>query len=359
MIFIFCAVPQESFYSYPLLQKKINREIVLGKVLKVEERESPYPGALKEQVVECKILGGTFKGKQVEILNFLSGRPDWDVVAKPGRKVVLWVEKNSKGEFVAAYILSYYREGYLLSLALIFVLLVIVFGRTVGARSLISLVIVFGSIIFVLFPLTLHGWNPLLPTILILVVVSIITFILIAGFTRKAFAAILGTLAGLLMSLVVSVVYAKLMHLTGLATTEAKMLRYLNPSVKFSSLLLSSFLIGALGAVMDVCISIASGIREIKMANPSFGFRELLSSGLRIGRDILGTMTNTLVLAYTGSLMPLTLVYMGLNVGLFRSFNFEVAAVEITRALVGSLAMLFAIPLTAFFSAFFENDFHY
>ena len=123
-------------------------------------------------------------------------------------------------------------------------------------------------------------------------------------------------------------------------------------SVDLRGLLFSGILIGALGAIMDVSISIASSIEEIHNANPTLHFSDLFFRGMNVGKDIMGTMSNTLILAYTGGSLPLIFMYMSYKTSIIKIFNLELIATEIIRALVGSIGLILAIPFTALYSSF-------
>ncbi|WP_276661943.1 YibE/F family protein, partial [Syntrophomonas wolfei] len=216
------------------------------------------------------------------------------------------------------------------------------------AKALFGLGITILGIYKVLLPGLIAGKSPLPLTVIVLIVVTLITMICIAGFSRKALAATLGTLGGLIVAGWLAYIFGDLAQLSGLATEEERMLVYVeNLNLDMRGLLFSGILIGAVGAIMDVTMSVASAISEIKRANPEMNTAELVAAGMNVGRDIMGTMANTLILAYTGGAMPFMLLFMVYEMEPLRIVNWELIVTEIIRALVGSIALIISVPITA------------
>ena len=142
--------------------------------------------------------------------------------------------------------------------------------------------------------------------------------------------------------------FGDLAQLSGLATEEERMLMYVdNINFDMRGLLFAGILIGAVGAIMDVTMSVASAISEVKRANPDMKTTELIAAGMSVGRDIMGTMANTLILAYTGGALPFMLLFMVYEMEPLRIVNWELIVTEIIRALVGSIALVISVPITA------------
>ena len=360
-VFAFAAVVEEDFYTYPLLNRNVVKEYAVAKVLEVNETlKNTQLGAYRRQLLTVRVLTGSQKGRIFVVPNYLSGRPDYDVVVKKGMKVILWLEyERGEKEPTNLYVSSYYREGTLTFLLVLLVILTLVIGGIVGLKAILSLGFIIASIVFVLLPgvFFLRDWKIILLTLAIGVAGSALTYILVAGFSKKALASFLGSLGGMLSAVLVGLLSVHMAHLTGLARTEEKMLRFLEPDLNFQAILISSFIIGTLGAVMDIAMSISSSVEEVKKANPAFGFADLLRSAFKVGRDVWGTMLNTLILAYVAEALPITLIYVDVRVSLLRSVNFEAIAVELIRALLGGLGMVMTIPITAFFASYlFSKD---
>ncbi len=203
-------------------------------------------------------------------------------------------------------------------------------------------------ICFVLLPLRMRGVNPLLTAIFICLVVATASMLLVAGLSRKSWSAIVGTVGGVIVAGLSAQIVIATAHLTGLSSEEAQILRgsvLVQPGHFYSGLLAAGMLIGALGVIMDVGISIASTVWEVSRADRSLAASELYKSGMNVGRDIMGTMTNTLVLAYAGGALPLLLL--ASQIPSSKLLNLDLLATEIAATLSGSLGLVLTIPLTA------------
>ena len=304
------------------------------------------------QVFAAEILTGPFKGETVLVENAFSGNPAMDMIIHPGDKVILAMEVIDN-QIAAAYPQDFYREFHIYLLTGIFILVILVIGQLKGLKAIISLGITILLIAKVMLPAMLKGYDPLMLAIIISVIVTTITLVTIGGLTAKTFAAILGTTGGVLVAAFISVWIGHAAKLTGLSGQDAQMLMYIadNVGFNFKNLLFAGIIIGALGAVMDVSISIASAMEEIKCNNPSISRTRLIQSGMNVGKDIMGTMTNTLILAYTGASMPLLLLFLAYQQSYLKIVNMDFIATEFIRALSGSIGLVFAIPITALASA--------
>jgi len=299
------------------------------------------------QNVLIKILSGKYKGEYVSVENHLTEHDIYNIEVKDNDKVVLMIQEYDGEKDV--YISDFSREGIIKVLIFAFLAVLIIIGKTKGFKSVMTITLTVVLIFKVLLPAILIGFNPLLTTIAIATIITLLTITAIAGFHKKSFAAILGTVIGVIIAGVISVSVAKIIKLTGLSSEEAIMLMYLpqNISLNFQNLLFSGILLGALGAVMDVAMGISSSIHEIHNANNNLSAYELFHSGMEVGKDMMGTMSNTLILAYTGSFIPLMLLFMAYNMPYTKLINLDIVATEIVRALSGSIGLVLTIPITA------------
>lgn len=272
---------------------------------------------------------------------------------EPGSRVILM--NNAPPEEAPNYVMTtFVRTNVLICLGVIFALLLILFGRSKGLAALAALVLTCAAVFVCFIPAVLSGKNIYFWTILICAYITIFTLLLIGDSGRKSLAAILGCLGGTLAAAAVMAVTNCFLHMTGhLDETTVYLLFLDTPApIDLHALLYAAILIGALGAVMDVSVDIASALHEIsvKLERPTFG--ELFRSGITIGRDLIGTMSNTLILAYIGSSLSVVLLIVGgNNASLFTMLNQERIVFEILQALVGSFGILSALPLTAAVSA--------
>jgi len=199
-------------------------------------------------------------------------------------------------------------------------------------------------------PLILSGMNPILATVLVCVFASIIAIYLVGGINPKSTAAILGTVLSLAIAGTLSVLSIKFAGLTGFSSEESMFLFTAHPTLNFVGILASAMIIGALGAVMDIGMSISSTVNELYCSNQDMCVRDLFTSGMNVGKDIIGTMANTLILAYLGG--ALSLVLLSSNIDMQKFFNLNQVATEISAALIGSIAIVLCVPITAIISAY-------
>jgi len=307
------------------------------------------------QFVKLKILSGKYKNKIVETENSFSGNIVYDIPVEKGDKVVVFIEEIDGN--LQVYITDYSRDTYIYYLLVIFIMTLIAVGKNNGVKTIITLLLTFLSIFKILLPLILKGLNPIPITILISTTITILTLLIISGFNKKSFSAIIGTISGVIIAGLLAFIIGTKVKLTGLSSEEATMLLYIpqNIDFNFKDLLFSGILLGALGAVMDVSMSISSSIDEINKVNPNLSSKELFVSGMNVGKDIMGTMSNTLILAYTGSSVPLILLFMAYDTSLIKIMNLDIVATEIIRSLAGSIGLILTIPITSFVATYLQK----
>lgn len=186
---------------------------------------------------------------------------------------------------------------------------------------------------------------------------TLVTYIIIAGISSKSIGALIGTISGLFLAASISFIISRFAHINGITGDEINMLLYLPTEIQLDlrGLFLGGVIIGSLGAVMDVSISISSSIWEIKKNSPSISCKGLFISGMEVGKDIMGTMTNTLILAYTGASLPLLLIINAYEFSFTRMINMEFIAIEFIRAMAGSIGLIVAIPATAIATSYFAT----
>lgn len=315
--------------------------------------------ASRTQKVQIEILEGKKRGTTVEVTNEIGDNPAFNILLQPGREVVLSVvDDKTAGGASEVNIADYHRAPVLVALALAFIAVYLYFGGSKGLKSLAGLLLGFALIAWVLLPLAAQGVNALAVAAVLCVVITLATTTLVAGFSRKALAAVAGTTGGVLVAGIAAQLVITSAPLTGLSSEEAQILRasVLNqPPEFFSGLLAAGMLIGALGVIMDVAVSIASAAYEVHQTDPELSVGQLYARGMNVGKDIMGTMTNTLILAYTGSALPLLLLMA--QIPSPKLINLDLVATEITAALSGSLGLVCTIPLTALSSAWlFAQD---
>ena len=297
-----------------------------------------------KQIADIKLLEGEMKGNVITIDNMLSGNPYYDIKLSKGVKVILHVEKEL--DELTFSVEDVCRSGVLVMLSVLFCGLLIYVGRKKGICSLVSIVITCFIIYHGLAPLILHGINPIFSVILICLFSTAVTMYLVGGFNRKSTAAVIGCILSLIVSGILALLTVKLAHLTGLTTENSLFLYTAHPELDFVSITVSMIILATLGAVMDVGMSIASTINEILAVDNSKTVTELFKSGMNVGRDIIGTMANTLILVYIGGALPLLLL--ASNIDFQKFINLNQVVTEIASALIGSIAIVICVPITAF-----------
>lgn len=323
-----------------------------GKVLEVGRAElaEAYQANWVAQLVTIRLLSGPHKNETITLVNSLTGHPYFDVIVKKGDQVIVDAVDYSDG--TAEYFIADYSRGTSLGLVtLLFVLLVIGIGGRQGVKAILSLAVMGMVIITMILPLVLKGYNPILVTVGLSSVLTVLFILFVAGRSKKTFAAICGTIGGLVAAGILAWFVGNASHLSGLASEEAQWLRSMGFFINFQGLLFSGMIIGALGAILDVGISIASAMEQIKEADPTTDFKTLFTRGILIGRDLIATMSNTLILAYVGSSLPVLLFFQASDRSWDEVLNLDLIATEIVRAMTGSIGLTLAIPITAFISA--------
>ncbi len=329
-----------------------------GKVLDVEEGPAEDVNFLESYIVTVEILDGEFKGEIRVFQHMLSGSFAYDLPVKVGDKVLLMIEEYPDETNV--YITDYVRDTYVYTVIAIFVGLLLLIGRKTGFKTLITLIITAFFILKLLLPGILKGYDPILLTVIVSFLITLITILLIGGINTKSFSAIIGVLGGILAAGLITFYVGSKVKLTGLSAEEATMLMYIPQNIEFNfrKLLFSGIMLGALGAVMDVAMSIASSMEEIKKLNPTIKPKDLIVSGMNVGKDIMGTMSNTLILAYAGSTIPLLLLFMAYETSIVKIINLDIIATEIIRAISGTIGLILTIPITAFTSGVLFEKFN-
>ena len=305
------------------------------------------------QAVELEILTGQFKGERRVVENVVSGNPYYDINLKKGDRVVVHLEPQDdfvvSADDVDFFITDIRREGTLWLLAGLFSVFVILIGRTKGVRALISIVLTVALVFLVMMPLVLHEVSPVFAALLVGLLSTVITIYFVSGVNYKSTSAILGTTSSLVLAALLAGLTIKMAHLTGYVGEECMFLHSARPDLNMQGLLAAAMILSALGALMDMGISIASTINEVYQTDPNISVKQLFASGMNVGRDIIGTMSNTLILVYLGSALPLVLLASGIDMQKF--FNLNQVATEIASALIGSIAILVCVPFTAIIAA--------
>lgn len=327
-----------------------------GKVLEVISEEKQESGGgleLTLQILKVKITNGPFKGETIEVNNLLEATSAYNIEVNEGDQIFFIPEFDQEANIVNAYVTELVRDKYLIIITILFSIILIIIGKLKGLKAVITLSITAVAVVKILLPLILKGYNPILISVAITIAIAIITLLIISGINRKTLSTIIGTSSGILIGGILALIFGNLSNLTGLGSEEARMLAYIpqNISFNFRGILFSGIILASLGAVMDVSMSISSSMFEIAKADPTIRKNNLISAGMNVGRDIIGTMSNTLILVYIGSSVPLMLLFLAYDIKFIEIINKDIIASEIIRALSGSIGLILAIPITVLISA--------
>ena len=313
--------------------------------------DEEYEGVIRgSQEISIRITSGEHKGEIRELTNYMSAL--YNIDCQPGTKVIVRFDAREDGSYNVA-IYNYDREAVLVGAIVVFMLLLCVIGGKKGFMSLVSLGYTLLMLFFVLIPALYYG-APMLPTTIgIIIMTNLICFGLIDGVNRKTISGFLGTSAGVLFAGLFAYVMGKVTHITGFQTTEAEslLLECYDFGLKITDIFTAGILISALGAVMDVAMSIASAIHELATINPELTAKELFRSGMNIGRDAMGTMSNTLILAFVGSSLSTIIMIYSYQLPLTQLWSTDLVAREVIQGISGSVGIIMTVPLVALFAA--------
>ncbi len=329
-----------------------NQQFVSGTVVEIVEdntEEDPFVEGrfTGNQKLLVRINEGEYAGNIFKSTNTLGSLRS--AVAYEGLTAVFTIREGKNGEKVV-WLYNYDRTPYSYALFAILAVLVLFVGRWNGLRSILALVFTATVLLFVVVP---GMWtpHPKIIALLSLAIVCAVSFVLIAGWSKKALVAALGTLSGILLAGIITHIFAHLMRLSGVDMEKGESLLYLaqNRDFKITSLLFVSIIISCLGATMDIAVSLASSAEQLDAAS-SLSTREFFSAVIAVGRDIIGTMTNTLILAFCGSALPLAMMIWGYSMDYVQFINIPLIQIHILQALAGSIGMVASVFFTAVLS---------
>lgn len=251
----------------------------------------------------------------------------------------------------AYYLIGYDRSQILLFLGFLFLLAVLLIGKSKGLKALFSMIFSFVVIFKLILPLIFNGHSPLLISIIGVSIIVPFSFVLTHGTTKKSLSAMISTLLSLLLIGILTVIAVYSAHLTGASTEEIETLFFISKGAyDLSSLLIAGIIIGALGILDDVTITQASVVHELIQSKQKYSRAELFHRAMRVGRDHIGSVINTLILVYTGAFLSTLLLFLTFPRPLIVLLNNETVVIQLVIALVGSIGLILAVPITTFIS---------
>ena len=302
------------------------------------------------QELEVELLAGAHKGEILPLTNYLSALFNVDVQAGD-RIIVRFLTREDGSYYVSMF--NYDRGLVLLAAAAVFCALLLALGGRKGLRALLGLVYTLACLWLVLIPGLIHGLPGIGLTIAVIALTTSASLILLDGFTSKTLCAILGCVSGVAAAGLFAWIFGAAAPLNGFHMTEAEnlLLYGAEKGLTISGLMVSGVLIASLGAVMDVAMSIASALWELTGHNPGITRRALFASGMNIGRDAMGTMANTLILAFVGSSLNMLLLIRVYDIPFLQLINTDFLCIEILQSIAGCVGILLTVPLVAAISA--------
>ena len=300
-----------------------------------------------EQLCELEILDGRFKGRTVTGVNMLNGSLEQDKIFSPGDRALVVVSHD--GDTITNVTMSdHYRLGWEMVLAAAFALFLILFAGRTGVRAIASFVLTVLVLWKLLVPLYLKGFNPVWVGLALTLVLTVMIIALVYGFDRRCLAAVSGSFLGILVTCVLGVVFTDLFQIHGAVMSYSESLLYSGyQHLDLTKIYMASIFLGASGAVMDLSVDITSAIHEVVEKRPDLSWREAVRSGLNVGRAAMGTMTTTLLFAYSGGYIALLMVFMAQGTPLDNLHNYKYVAAEIIHTVIGSFGLVTVAPFTA------------
>ena len=334
-----------------IFKGELDGEIIKARVIRVTDVQTQNVTGESEFVTvtfKAQALNSDLRGKTLDAVQEIDRSYAFSPrqVEENDKILIDSYTQNGQQKF---YFGDFIRITPLLWLLLVFCILIVVFSKMQGLKTVVSLGFTCLAVFTVLIPAILNGHNIYLWSILVCVFITVMTLAIISGFSAKSLCAGIGCVCGVLCAGLITLIMDKFLNMTGLIEEESIYLVQLYPDnpINLKAIIFAMIIVGAVGAVMDVSMSISSSLYELRLKSPDIRPKELMKSGFTIGRDMMGTMANTLVLAYIGSSLTSVLLLVAYNAGIEQVVNRELIIAEILQALAGSMGMLLTLPLTS------------
>ena len=306
-----------------------------------------------EQRCRLEILSGPFKGQTTEGKNTLNGSLEQDKIFAVGDKALVRI--NYEGDqILSVSMIDHYRMPWELLMGALFVLLLVLFAGKTGIRAVLSFILTILMIWKVMVPLYLKNWNPIWVGLFITLALTVLIIALVYGFDRRCAAAVSGSALGILVTCLMGMVFTDLFQIHGAVMSYSESLLYAGyQDLNLTRIFMASIFIGASGAIMDLSVDITSAVYEVVEKRPDLGWWEAARSGMNVGRAAMGTMTTTLLFAYSGGYVALLMVFMAQGTPLSNIFNYKYVAAELIHTVIGSFGLVTVAPFTALCAGFF------
>lgn len=303
-----------------------------------------------EQICQLELLDGKFKGERVSGINLLSGSLENDKIYSAGDEALVVVSYNDGG-ITSVTMTDHYRVDKEIILALMFVVLLILFAGKNGMFAVLSFVITVLMIWKILVPCYLKGMNPMWVGMGITVALTAVIIFLVYGVDKRTLTAFMGSMLGTVTTCVIGLIFTDLFKIHGAVMSYSETLLYCGyQHLNLTQIFTSGIFIGASGAMMDLSVDITSAVHEVIQKKPDISWKEAAKSGMNVGRAAMGTMTTTLLLAYSGGYIALLMTFMAQGTPIMNILNYKYVASEILDTLIGSFGLVTVAPFTALMS---------
>ena len=338
-------------FFLPTGYQEIYREAdqCVAKVLETDDSAIIDTGLVRSGEQRCKleIISGKFKGEQTEGVNMLNGSLEQDKMFYPGDTAQVVVSYDGD-EILMVTMIDHNRIPMELVMGAIFIIFLILFAGRTGIRAVLSFLLTILALWKILVPSYLKGYNPIWMGLIFTLILSLLIIALVYGFDRRCASAVSGTFLGVLVTCVMGAVFTDLFKIHGAVMSSSESLLYAGyQDLNLTRIFMASIFIGASGAIMDLSVDITSAVYEVVEKRPDIGWKEAVKSGMNVGLAAMGTMTTTLLLAYSGGYIALLMVFMAQGTPLINILNYKHVAAEMIHTVIGSFGLVTVAPFTA------------
>ncbi|MDR0403228.1 MAG: YibE/F family protein [Treponema sp.] len=322
-----------------------------GKIVEVNNERIIYAGPVKqgEQQLEVEIRSGRFRGQVFAGSNNLMGKMELDKIFVPGDSVLTVISVSEDGGMRHAQVIDHYRTGKTVFLCTVFFLFIILIMGWMGLKIVITFVFTAAALIRVLFPAMLRGWDPIFASVVLVTIITAAIIFLVGGFTRRGLTAFIGSMGGVILTSLFAFFFSYWFKIHGAVRPFAETLLYSGYThLNLVHLFISGIFLAASGAMMDLSMDIASAMDEIKFQYPAITRLKLIKSGVSVSRHVAGTMSTTLLLAYSAEYTAMIMTFIAQGIPLENIINMIWVSSEIVHTLVGCFGLVLVAPLTVF-----------
>lgn len=324
-------------------------ERAVGKVVEVDNSDIIKSGLIQSGEQTCTLLieDGMFEGEKIRGVNFLSGSLEKDKIFSVGDRALVTISHD--GDIIKSAVISdHYRLDKEFILLLLFSVLLVVFAGKNGLQAILSFIITILAIWKILVPCYLKGYSPIWVGIAITIILTTIIIFFVYGLDKRTIVGTLGALLGVVTTCILGIIFTDLFNIHGAIMSNAESLLYSGyEKLNLTAIYMSSIFIGASGAMMDLAVDITSAVYEVVQKKPDISRLEAAKSGINVGRAAMGTMTTTLLLAYSGGYVTLLMVFMAQGTPIDHILNYKYVAAEVLDTIVGSFGLVTVAPFTA------------